>query len=312
MTIAVLSQLLRPHLEGHLPDWLEPRWFANREELNALAPQAEIGWFDGADGLGTREVVARAAKLKWLNTVAAGVDPFPLELLRTRGVVLTNGAGINAITIAEYAVMGMLSVAKGFREVLRAADRHEWLADAPGKMELYGSTALVLGAGAIGGAIADRLAPFGVVVTRMRRRPGPGELGPDDWRAALGTFDWVIVTVPATPETDRLIGAAELAAMKPTACVVNVSRGAVIDQPALIAALREGRLGHAFLDVTDPEPLPPDHPLWTLPNATVTMHLSGRSQTLMFRRSAERFLANLQRWSKGEPLEHTVDLALGY
>jgi phosphoglycerate dehydrogenase-like enzyme len=312
MTVAVLSQLLRPHLEGRLPDWLEPRWFASREELNGLAPEAEIGWFDGADGLGMDDVVTRAVKLKWLNTVAAGVDPFPLDLLRQRGVVFTNGAGINAITIAEYAVMGMLSVAKGFREVLRAADRHEWLAEAPGKQELYGSSALVLGAGAIGGAIADRLAPFGVKVAKMRRRPGPGELGPDTWRAALGGFDWVIVTVPATPDTDRLIGAAELAAMKPTACVVNVSRGTVIDQPALIAALREGRLGHAFLDVTDPEPLPPDHPLWALPNATITMHLSGRSQTLMFRRSAERFLANLQRWSKGEPLEHTVDLALGY
>jgi phosphoglycerate dehydrogenase-like enzyme len=312
MTVAVISQLLRPHLEGHLPDWLKPRWFTSREELLALAPEAEIGWFDGYDTPAMHEALAKAVKLKWLNTVAAGVDPFPLELLRQRGVVLTNGAGINAITIAEYAVMGMLSVVKGFREVLRAADRHEWLAEAPGKQELYGSSALVLGAGSIGGAIAERLAPFGVAVTKVRRRPGPGELGPEEWRKALGGFDWVIVTVPATPDTDHLIGEAELAAMKPTACVVNVSRGAVIDQPALIAALRDGRLGHAFLDVTDPEPLPPDHPLWALPNATITMHLSGRSQTLMFRRSAERFLANLQRWNKGEPLEHTVDLALGY
>jgi phosphoglycerate dehydrogenase-like enzyme len=109
----------------------------------------------------------------------------------------------------------------------------------------------------------------------------------------------VILAVPAT-ETDGMIGAAELAAMKPSATLVNVARGSVVDQPALVAALSEKRIGAAFLDVTTPEPLPQDHPLWSLPNAHVTMHLSGRAQDRMFQRSVQRFLGNMPRFLAGE------------
>ena len=109
-----------------------------------------------------------------------------------------------------------------------------------------------------------------------------------------------------------MIGAAELAAMKSTAVLVNVARGSVVDQEALVAALAEQRIGGAFLDVTTPEPLPQDHPLWSLPNAHVTMHLSGRAQTAMFHRSGARFLDNLARFGRGEPLAHQVDLTRGY
>jgi phosphoglycerate dehydrogenase-like enzyme len=226
--------------------------------------------------------------------------------------VVTNGAGINAITIAEYVVMGMLTVAKGYRDVMRAADRREWLMDSPGKVELAGSRALLLGYGAIGKLIETRLAAFDVDVTVVRRSPGPNSLTPDQWRARLGEYDWVILAVPATPETDGMIGAAEFAAMKPGATLINIARGSVVDQDALVAALQSGPIGHAFLDVTTPEPLPADHILWTLPNAHITMHLSGRAQDKMFVRSAERFLANLARWRVGEPLEPLVDLTLGY
>lgn len=312
MTVTVINALIRPLLEARLPDWVEPRWFTNREELFAMAPEAEIGWFDAYDLPARYEAARLAVKLKWLNTLGAGVEEFPLSLLRERGAVLTNGAGINAITIAEYVVMGMLTIAKGYREVVRAQDRHEWLGDAPGKIELYGTRALVLGAGAIGGLIADRLVPFGVEVVKVRRRPGPGELGSDDWRARLGEFDWVVIALPATADTERAIGAAELAAMKPGAVLLNIARGTLVDQDALVEALKARRIGGAFLDVTDPEPLPADHPLWSLDNCHITMHLSGRSQQLMFIRSAERFLDNLGRWERGEPLTHVVDLALGY
>jgi len=225
---------------------------------------------------------------------------------------VTNGAGINAITIAEYVLMGMLTVAKGYREVVRAQERHEWLTDSPGKVELAGSRALLLGYGAIGKLIEARLGAFDVAVTVVRRTPGAGALGPGQWRERLGEFDWVILAVPATAETEALIGAAELAAMKPSAVLLNIARGSVVDQAALVDALGARRIGAAFLDVTDPEPLPAQHPLWSLDNAHITMHLSGRSQTLMFRRSAERFLDNLARWRAGEPLQHRVDLARGY
>ncbi|MEY4160027.1 MAG: hypothetical protein RLZZ136_648, partial [Pseudomonadota bacterium] len=258
------------------------------------------------------ESARRAVKLKWMNTLSAGVEELPLDIFRANGVTLTNGAGINAVTIAEYAVMGMLTLAKGYREVVRAADRREWLGDAPGKVELLGSRALIIGAGAIGSLIADRLRPFGVDMVSVRRRPQVGDLGPDDWRSQLGAFDWVIVTAPATPETEHMIGAAELAAMKPSASLLNFARASLVDQQALIEALQAKRIAAAFLDVTDPEPLPPEHPLWSLDNAHITMHLSGRSQTLMYARSAQRFLENLKRWSKGEPLSYVVDLDRGY
>lgn len=312
MTVTVLNAFIRPMLEGKLPDWVEPHWFANTEELYALAPQAEIGWFDSFDLKSTYEAARRAERLKWLNTLAAGVDPFPLDMLRAKGVTLTNGAGLNAITIAEYAVMGMLTIAKGWREVVRAQERHEWLTDAPGKQELFGSKALIVGAGGIGGRIAELLLPWGVEVTMVRRTPAPGVLGPDEWRARLGDFDWVVLAVPSTGETEKMIGAAELAAMKPTAAILNFARGAVIDQPALVEALNMKRIGAAFLDVTDPEPLPPDDPLWSLDNCHISMHLSGRSQNTLFLRSAERFLANLDRWGRGEPLESIVDPIKGY
>ena len=312
MTIAVLNGLIRPLLEGRLPNWVEPRWFQSTEDLLNLAPEAEIAWFDSFDLPARNEAARRAARLKWINTLGAGVEALPLDLFRANGVVLTNGAGINAVTIAEYAVMGMLVVAKGYRQVIRAADRHEWLSDSPGKVELLGSKALVIGAGAIGGGIAERLAPFGVEVTKVRRTPGPGELGPDDWRARLGEFDWVIITAPSTSETEHLIGADELAGMKSTATLMTFARGNMIDQEALIAALKARRIGAAWLDVVDPEPLPPEHELWTLDNAHISMHLSGRAQSLMFVRSADRFVANLDRWHRGERLSHMVDLDAGY
>ncbi|MFM5885982.1 MAG: D-2-hydroxyacid dehydrogenase, partial [Novosphingobium sp.] len=228
-------------------------------------------------------------------------------------VVLTNGAGINAVPIAEYVVMLMLGHAKNYREVFRAQERREWLKGIPGVRELHGSSALILGYGGIGQEVEARLAAFGVAVTKVRRTPGPGVLGPNEWRARLDQFDWIVIAVPATAETEHLIGPAELAAMKRDAVLVNVARGSVIDQDALVAALDAGQIGGALLDVTTPEPLPEDHPLWALDNVQVTMHLSGRGpMDRMFARAAERFLGNLTRWQAGEPVAPQVDLALGY
>jgi phosphoglycerate dehydrogenase-like enzyme len=311
-TVVVVNALAAPLLAGRVPDWVDLRGFGSTQELMELAPLAEIGWFDLHKTGAIAQAIGLATRLRWLNSIYAGVDSFPLDVLAARGITLTNGAGINAITIAEYVVMGMLTLAKGYAEVVRAQDREEWLMESPGKQELYGSRALILGGGEIGGRVARMLAGFDVDVTTVRRRPAPGCIGPDAWRARLAEFDWVIIAVPATAETQGLIGAAELAAMKPTAALINVARGSVIDQDALIVALQAGRLGGAFLDVCTPEPLPPGHPLWQVPNAHVTMHLSGRAQDKMFVRAVERFLANLDRWQRGEPVTPQVDLAAGY
>lgn len=312
MTITLLNALLRPLLEARLPGWVDARWYASKDEAFALAPEAEIGWFDMHSKADMAEVFRLATRLKWLNSVYAGVEAFPLDVLEARGVMLTNGAGINAVPIAEYVVMLMLAHSKDYRAVVRAQDRHEWLKDSPGKRELFGSKALILGYGAIGQEVETRLVPFGVEVAKVRRSAGPGVLTPAEWRARLGEFDWIVIAVPATTETEHMIGAAELAAMKADAVLANIARGSVIDQAALVAALQERRIGGALLDVTTPEPLPEDHPLWALDTAQVTMHLSGRAQNKMFERSAERFLANLDRYHRGEPLEPLVDYAAGY
>ncbi len=312
MTIAVLPGLARPMLESRLPDWIEPRWWHSVEELHALAPEAEIGWFDMHHKPPLLEAVALAKGLKWLNSVYAGLDFLPMDEMRARGVQLTNGTGLTDIQVSEFVVLGMLAIAKNYRAIVRAQDRHDWLSAAPGIRDLAGSRALILGYGAIGRKIGEKLAGFGVEVVPVRRHAAEGALTPDQWRARIGEFDWIVLTVPGTSETEGMIGAAEIAAMKPEAVLVNFARANVVDQAALTDALRERRIFAAMLDVTDPEPLPPEHPLWDLDNAHITMHLSGIPTPQSMLRGAIRFVENCERYRKGEPLEPRFDPVLGY
>ena len=238
MTKAVLSAAIRPLVEPRLPDWVEPLWFSSKEQaLNV--PQAEIGWFDLNEKEPMIEIERAATGLKWMNPIYAGLDFMPLDLLAERGVVVTNGVGINAITIAEYVVMLMLAHAKGYREVVRAQDRNEWLLDSPGKRELAGERVLLLGMGAIGSLIKTRLEAFDMKVVPVRRSGADGALKPGEWRGRLGEFDWVVLAVPSTPETRHMIGAMELAAMRPNGVLVNIARGDVVDQAALVEALEK-------------------------------------------------------------------------
>lgn len=310
---AVLPALARALLEPRLPAGLTVAWFATPADANAAMADADLAWVDmQPSSLVAEAVRASGPRLKWVSTIYAGLDAFPLDLLRTRGVTLTNGAGINAQAVAEYATLGVLTAAKRFDEVIRAHDRREWLRDAPGKQELCESRALVIGLGTIGGLIGRQLAGFGVDVTGVTRSGRDGTLTPDQWRVRLGAFDWVILAAPSTDATRALIGAAELAAMKPGAWLINIARGDMIDDEALLAALHAGGIGGAFLDPTHPEPLPADHPLWSAPNCLITMHLSGRSQTGMFQRGAALFLDNLDAFMAGRPMKNVADLDAGY
>jgi len=313
MTKAVLPALARPLLEPHLPAELEVSWFASPAEAAAGMAEAEIAWVDmQPTHLVADAIRAAGPDLRWVSTIYAGLDAFPLDLLAARGVAVTNGSGINAGAVAEYAVMAMLVAAKRYDRVVRAQDAQEWPRDAPGKVELAGTTALIIGYGTIGRAIGERLAAFGVVVTGVTRSGRDGTLRPDAWRARLGTADWLILAAPSTAETRAAIGAAELAAMRRHAWLINIARGDMVDQDALVAALGCGAIGGAFLDPTDPEPLPADHPLWTAPNCLLSMHLSGRSQSTMFARAATLFLDNLRAYRTGRPMTNLVDLRAGY
>jgi len=171
-----------------------------------------------------------------------------------------------------------------------------------------------LGYGAIGKAIGQRLAAFGVAVTGVRSKPDAalGILGPNDWRQKLGSFDWILLAAPATPATNGLISHKEIAAMKSTAWLFNFGRGTLVARDALLQALKSRRIGGVFLDVTDPEPLPSTDPLWLLPNAIITMHLAGRSETGLYSRAARLFIANLDRYMRGEPLVNEIDLHREY
>lgn len=310
---AVLPAIARGLLEPQLPAGVEAAWFGTPAEANAMIADADIAWVDmQPTSLVADAIRASGDRLKWVSTIYAGLDAFPLDLLRSRGVTLTNGAGINAVTVAEYAVLGILAAAKRFDQVIRAADRQDWLKDAPGKVELDGTRALVIGYGTIGRLIGDRLAAFGVAVTGVTRSGRDGTLTPDAWAAQLGAFDWVVLAAPSTDATRTMIGAAELAAMKPDAWLINIARGDMVDQDALVAALQAGAIAGAFLDPTDPEPLPAGHPLWTAPNCMISMHMSGRSQTTMFQRGAALFAENVKAFVAGEPMRNVADLDAGY
>ncbi|WP_010162660.1 NAD(P)-dependent oxidoreductase [Sphingomonas sp. PAMC 26617] len=308
----VLPALARQLLEPRLPAGLDISWVATRAEATAAMVDADIGWVDLYPHGLTQEAVAAAKRLRWLFTAIAGIESLDLVALRDAGTIVTNGAGINAIAVAEYAVMGVLVAAKRYDDVVRIADRREWPDSAPGRQELFETRALVVGYGAIGRLIGDRLAAFGVAVTGVTRSGRDGTLTPDAWKPRLAEYDWVILAAPSTGDTKAAIGAPELAAMKASAWLVNIARGDMVDQDALIAALDGKRIAGAFLDTVDPEPLPPEHPLWTTPNVIHSMHLAGRSQTKMFVRAAELFLRNLAKFQAGEMMENVVDLDAGY
>ena len=306
LTVAVLPGRMRALVEPLLPGWVEARWWGSPEELAALARDAEIGWFDLHDKPPVLAAIAAAQGLRWLNTAYAGVDWLPLADLERRGVALTCGSGLTTHQVAEFAVMGMLAIAKDYRAVVRAQDRHEWPDAAPGTRDLAGSRALILGHGSIGRAIGRTLEALGVSVEPV------GSQGPHDWRGRLGEFDWIVLSLPGTPSTKGMIGAAELATMKPDAVLVNFARADCVDQAALVEALAEKRIAAAILDLTDPEPLPAGHPLWSLDNAHITMHLSGIPTPASLQRAAERFARNCGLFREGKPLEAQVDLRLGY
>jgi len=310
---AAMASLVRPMVEPHCGD-LDVTWFTSTEEALEIAPQVEIGWFDMYDKDKMAKIISAATNLKWLNSIYAGVEHFPLEQLKAQGTILTNGAGLNSAPIAEFAVMMMLAAAKRSDLIVDNQRQHNWLETPPGTTEIEDSKVLIIGYGGIGQQIAKKLSGFDVDVTAVRRTAtgAPHVIGLDDWRERLGEFDWVFVSAPATSDTKHMFGAEEFAAMKSSAWLVNVARGSLVDQDALLAALNDKAIGGAALDVADPEPLPADHPLWDAPNCIITMHLSGVAQTRMFQRAAARFVENLKRYRNGEDMIAVADFDRGY
>ena len=307
----------------------------NDAEARTLAAVAEVVF----SGNVPRDLLEAARRLRWIHSPAAGVGHMLYPEMVASPVVMTNSRGLSAETIAEHILAIVLAL---FRRLPLAFERHRqrvWAQDEmvthassgvappspaaarfalPANRTVAGADVLIVGLGGIGRAAAVRFAALGARVTGIRRRadapPVPGVAAthpPGALHDLLPHADVVVLTAPQTPETQSLIGTAELALMKHTAVIANVSRGALIDEDALVTALRDGQIGGAALDVFRDEPLGPDHRLWSVPNLLITPHSAGfRSDH--WHAVTDVFADNLRRFDRGEPLLNVVDKAAGY
>lgn len=276
--------------------------------------EVTIGYFSGDTWPGAVAGMARSLlrasvqRLRWVQSFSAGVDNEVFTRLIGNGVRLTTASGTSASPIAQTVVMYMLALSRDLRGFMRDQDARRWATREIG--ELDGATLAVVGMGPIGTEVARLGTALGMQVEAVRRRPGaPGEpwatRGFGELHGVLGRADWVVCALPLVEGTRGLFGAGEFAAMRRGARFINVGRGDLVDEPALVASLQSGHLGGAGLDVFAVEPLPAESPLWAMENVIVTPHSSGES-----RRAEERthalFLDNLRRWTAGQPLVNEV------
>jgi phosphoglycerate dehydrogenase-like enzyme len=284
------------------------------EEAMARAAEAEViqagRWSD--------ELWKAAPRLKWVHSGGAGVERFMTPEFITSPIILTNSQGVYAVPIADQVMAFMLHFSRRFNELVRKQIAHEWEPwERRSSEELCGKALGIIGLGAIGTEVARRAKAFGMRVIAVRRRPDrPSEFadevrGADELAWLLRESDFVALCSALTHETRHLIGEQELRLMKRTAYLINVGRGGLVDEQALIGALRGSEIAGAGLDVFEREPLAADSPLWDLPNVMITPHDGGSSP-----RSHERFiglfLENLRRYVAGEPLLNVVDKRAGY
>jgi len=266
--------------------------------------------------------LAVAPRLKWLHSTAAGVAQLMYPELRSSRIVVTNASGVHSVPIAEHVLGLLLALARRFPSAFRHQAARHWgqqdIWDEPVRpRELRGSTLLVIGLGAIGREVARLARAMGMRVEAVTRsgRAAP-ELcdrvaPPSALDAMLPAADFIVLAAPETSETHHLIGAARLALLKPSAYLINVARGSLLDESALVAALIARRIAGAALDVAGEEPLPASSPLWSLDNCFITPHLSGASDSL-WKRQGDLLLDNLDRWFSGRELLNRVDLSRGY
>lgn len=263
-----------------------------------------------------------AKKLKWIHSTAAGVAQLMYSELRDSGILVTNPSGIFSVPMAEHTMGLLVALARNFPDSVRQQDRAHWsqqdLWDKPQHLtELNGQVLLIVGYGSIGREVAKRAKGFDLRVWGVTRS-GEGDgahvermFSVAQLKEVLPEADYVLICAPETAETKHLIGAAEIAKMKRGARLINVGRGSLLDEAAMIRALESGALGGAALDVAQTEPLPPDSPLWHAPNLLITPHTSAVSDRLWIRQT-DLLLELLARWFDGRELFNRVNFARGY
>ena len=246
------------------------------------------------------EALAAPRRLRVIQTLSAGVDWLVGRV--PDGVIVCNARGVFDIPLAEWVVGAILALERGFPTARDAQARGEWAAYRA--IELAAKRVVILGQGSIGGTVAERLRPFGVELVGVARTARDGVLGLSDLDAALRSADVLVNLLPLTSETSRLLDARRLALLPDGALVINAGRGGTIDTDALVDELERSRL-RAALDVTDPEPLPPGHALWSLPNALITPHIGGDSDEATIRSYAMAG-DQIRRLAAGKSLENVV------
>lgn len=284
-----------------------------RGEEERLLPLAEI--LIGHTNPGQRRLEL-ARRLRWYFCISAGVEKIPFDYFREHGITVTNSSGIHGPQMSEHALGMMIAFSRGLLRSVHNQRRHVWERDGRMLGQLAGSTLCIVGAGHIGQATARRARAFDMKVIGLKRHPGPLEYfdeigGMDRLHEALGLADYVLLLTPLTRETRGLMGVAEFAAMKKSAVFLNLSRGGTVDEPALIAALRDDVIAGAGLDVFGQEPLDPASPLWDMENVLITPHIAGVLPNYM-ELAAGAFIRGYGRYRRGEPLPNRVDLAGGY
>jgi len=317
------------------PAWVMPRRYVDqlraefpqhtfldawdRDALRRLLPEADAAFTPFVD----RDIFRSLTRLRWVQSPAVGVGGLMFPELLASGVVITSARGIRARSIAEHVLGVTIALARRLPAAMRAQQQHRWAQE---ELEgpdvdvrtLHGQRMGIVGLGSIGRALAGIASPFGFRITGIRRSAGepppPGVEAvwtPDRLADLAAQSDVIVVAAPHTPDTKRLIGRRELEVVRRGALLVNVARGKLVDDDAVIEALRDGRLGGAALDVFTEEPLDPSSPYWDLPNVIVTPHVSGALRDYWTPLVA-LFADNLRRFERGEPLLNVVDKIAGY
>jgi phosphoglycerate dehydrogenase-like enzyme len=291
---------------------------ANEAGLVKVLPEVEVLY---AWGLAQR-LVSQAAKLKWIHTPLTGVDRLLNPDLRATEIRVTCSRGVNSVAVAEHTFAMVMALTRGVAEAVQAQAHRRWrqtelYARNPPLSELKGKTLGIYGVGEIGRELATRAQAFGMKVWAVARTTKTAPFGVDKLLPAtraesmVRMADVLVLALPLTPATQGLFGERLLRRMKSSAILVNIGRGGLIQEPALVRALREGWIGGACLDVFGTEPLSPTNPLWGMPNVVITPHVAGLHPDYMAR-SADLFLDNMKRYLGGKPLLNEVDLQAGY
>jgi phosphoglycerate dehydrogenase-like enzyme len=315
LKLLLRDPVIRPN--NHLPE-IDGTQFV-------VAPTVEdaihlAGDVDAAIDYCSKPFLDAAPKLRWVQMSSTGINGVPFDLLRERGIVLTN-AGAYGPNMADHTMAFMLMLSRQIPQILHRQATERWLRKdkpVPDPGELDGQTLLIIGLGGIGLETAKRAAAFGMRIIATRRhvdRPAPDyldELHPvEALDELLPRADWINVSVPYTADTVDLISDREFGLMRTGVHILCLARGGIINTKALLRALDSGKVAGAGLDVTDPEPLPDDHPLWDYPNVIITPHASGQSEAA-HRRLTELVADNAHRFLQNQPLRNVVDLALKY